>query len=69
MWCSSRFMLGAAFKLDNVTHVTDSELEKLKEWLQGNKLFLNIEKTTSVIIGTKRMLTDEKRKTVAYLYS
>ena len=59
MWCSSRFMLGAAFKLDNVTQVTDLELEKLKEWLQGNKLFLNIEKTTSVIIGTKRMLTNE----------
>ena len=79
MWCSSRFMLGAAFipffindmpyslakvkvnvyaddtsltysaaKLDNVTQVINSELEKLKEWLQGNKLSLNIDKTTSM---------------------
>ena len=40
----------------------NSELENLKEWLQGNKLSLNIEKTTSMIIGTKRKLTDENRK-------
>ena len=46
-------------KLDNVTQVINSELEKLKEWLQGNKLSLSIDKTTSMIIGTKRMLTDE----------
>ena len=35
------------------------EFAKLKEWLQGNKLFLNIDKTTYMIIGTQRMLTDE----------
>ena len=46
-------------KLDNVTQVINSELEELKEWLQGNKLSLNIDKTTSMIIGTKRKLTDE----------
>ena len=37
----------------------NSELEKLKEWLQGNKLSLHIDKTTSMIIGTKRKLTDK----------
>ena len=47
-------------KLDNVTQVINSELEKVKEWLQGNKLSLNIDKTISMIIGTKRELTDEK---------
>ena len=46
-------------KLDNVTQVSNSELEKLKEWLQANKLSLNIDKTTSMIIGTNRKLTDE----------
>ena len=46
-------------KLDNVTQVINSELGKLKEWLQGNKLSLNIDKTTSMIIGTKRKLIDE----------
>ena len=38
----------SAAKLDNVTQVINSELEKLKEWLQGNKLSLNIDKTTSM---------------------
>ena len=46
-------------KLDNGTQVINSELEKLKEWLQGNKLSVNMDKTTSIIIGTKRKLTDE----------
>ena len=46
-------------KLDNVTQAINSELENLKEWLQGNTLSLNIDKTTSMIIGTKRKLTDE----------
>ena len=45
--------------LDNVTQVINSELKTLKEWLQGNKFSLNIEKTTYMIIGTKRMLADE----------
>ena len=46
-------------KLGNVAQVINSELEKLKEWLQGNKLSLNIDKTISLIIGTKGTLTDE----------
>ena len=46
-------------KLDDITQMINSELEKPKEWLQGNKLSLNIDKTTSMIIGTKRKLTDE----------
>ena len=46
-------------KLGNVIEVTDSVLEKLKEWLQGNKSSLNIDKTISLIIG---MITDENRE-------
>ena len=49
-------------KLDNVTRVINSELEKLKEWLLGNKLSLSIDKTTSIILGTKRKLSDENGK-------
>ena len=45
-------------KLDNVTLI-NSVLEKLKEWLQGNKFSLNVDKTTSMILGTVGMLTDE----------
>ena len=46
-------------KLDNVIQVVNSELGKLMEWLQSNKLSLNIDKTISLIIGTKGMLTDK----------
>ena len=33
-----------------------TELENLRKWLHGNKLTLNIVKTTSMIIGTNRKL-------------
>ena len=56
-------------KLDNVTQVIISELEKLKEWLQGNKLSLNIDKSTSMIIGAKRKLTDENRENLLPNYT
>ena len=46
-------------KLDTVAQVINSKLEKVKEWLQGNNLSLNIDKTISMIIGTKCELTDE----------
>ena len=34
----------------------NTELENLKKWLHGNKLTLNVTKTTSMIIGTNRKL-------------
>ena len=37
----------------------NSELENLKEQLHDNKLSLNIEKTISIIVGTKSMQTNE----------
>ena len=37
-------------KLDNVAQAINSELEKLNEWLQGNKLSLNIDKTICMLI-------------------
>ena len=48
-------------KLDNVTQVINSELEKLKEWLHGNTLSLNIDKTTSMMLqGHKLSLNIDK---------
>ena len=43
----------------DVTEVINSELENLKEWLHGNTVYFNIYKNTSMIIGTKHMLTNE----------
>ena len=46
-------------KLGNVTQARNSELEKLTEWLQSNKLSLNIDKTISMIMSTKGILIDK----------
>ena len=56
-------------KLDNVTPAINSELEKLKEWLQGNKLSLNIDKTISMFIGTKGMLIDENGEKLLSIFT
>ena len=42
--------------IDDITKAMNSELEILRIWLHGNKLTLNVTKTTSMIIGTSRKL-------------
>ena len=39
-----------------ITKAMNTEIENLKKWLHGNKLTLNITKTTHMIIGTNRKL-------------
>ena len=56
-------------KFDSVAQVINSELEKVKEWLQGNKLSLYINKTISMIIGTTRMLTDENGENLLHNFT
>ena len=34
----------------------NAELQNLRKWLHGNKLALNVAKTTSMVIGTNRKL-------------
>ena len=43
----------AAKDVDDLTNINTmhDELMHLKEWLQGNKLFLNVVKTQCMIIG------------------
>ena len=36
-----------------------AELENLKVWLHGNKLSLNVAKTTSMLIGTRHSINDK----------
>ena len=58
-------------KLDNVAEVIKSELGKLRKWLQGNKLSLNIEMTISVEILEHQSARDTRfphaRYDVAFL--
>ena len=46
----------ASNSIDDITKSMNAELENLRKWLHGNKLTLNVAKTTSMIIGTNRKL-------------
>ena len=59
VYANNTSLTHADVKLESVIQVINSELEKLMEWLQGNELSLNIDKTISLIIGSKGMLADE----------
>ena len=49
------------FASDSVTHINDcvnDDLNNLKSWLQGNKLSLNVAKTHSLVVGSRKRLKD-----------
>ena len=49
------------FESDSVTHINDivnKDLSNLKPWLQGNKLSLNVAKTNSLVVGSRKRLND-----------
>ena len=49
------------FASDSVTHINDcvnDDLSNLKSWLQGNKLSLNVAKTHSLVVGSRKRLKD-----------
>ena len=46
----------ASSGIGDITESLNTELENLKKWLYGNKLNLNVAKTTSIIIGTNKKL-------------
>ena len=52
MYADDTSLAYASNSLDDVTKSMNAELENLRKWLHGNKLTLNIAKTTSIIIGT-----------------
>ena len=45
--------------INDITNVITSELQNLKEWLNGNKLTLNVAKTTSMLINTRYTLRNK----------
>ena len=47
--------------LDSITHINNcvnGDLSNLKSWLQANKLYLNVAKAHSVVIGSRKRLKD-----------
>ena len=43
-------------RIDDITKSMNAELENLRKWLHGNKLTVNVAKTTPMIIGTSKEL-------------
>ena len=52
---------GLMFASDSATHINDcfnDDLSNLKSWLQANRLSLNVAKTHSLVVGSRKRLKD-----------
>ena len=55
-----------SFQSDKLETLMNIELEKLKEWLNVNKLSLNVAKTEFMVIGSCQRLHYQKRLSSLY---
>ena len=62
MYADDTSLVYASNSIDDITKSMNAELENLRKWLHGNKLTLNVAKTTSMIIGTNRKLHQSNRQ-------
>ena len=62
MYADDSGLAYASNSIDDVTKPMNTELQHLRKWLHGNKLTLNVTKTTSMIIGTNRKLHQNKSR-------
>ena len=56
MYANDTSLAYSAMSVSNISNVMNYELESLRKWLSGNKLSLNVAKTTSMLIGTRNTL-------------
>ena len=56
MYADDTSLAYSSNSVDDITNAMNNELENLKKLLYGNKLTLNVTKTTSMIISTNRKL-------------
>ena len=59
MYADNTSLAYSAKDVKDITSTMSAELENLKVWLHGNKLFLNVAKTTSMLIGSRHTITDK----------
>ena len=62
MYADDTSLAYASNSIDDITKSMNAELENLRKWLHGNKLTLNVAKTTSMITGTNRKLHQSNRQ-------
>ena len=51
--------------MEDINQTLNSELDHLKQWLQGNKLSLNVLKTQALVVGSKPKIKKITEKVVA----
>ena len=56
MYADGTSLAYATSRIDDITKSMNAEIENLRKWLHGNKLTLNVAKTTSLTIGKNRKL-------------
>ena len=59
MYADDTSLAHSAKDIEDITSTMNAELENLKVWLHGNKLSLNVAKTTSMLIGTRHTINDK----------
>ena len=59
MYADDTCLAFSAKNVDNISKIMNNELQNLRKWLYSNKLSLNVAKTTSILIGTKKALQDK----------
>ena len=59
MYADDTSLAHSAKDVKDITSTMNAELENLRVWLLGNKLFLNVAKTTSMLIGTRHIINDK----------
>ena len=59
MYADDNGLANSAKDVKDITSTMNIELENLKVWLHGNKLFLNVTEATSMLIGTRHAINDK----------
>ena len=59
MYADDTSLAHSAKDVKDITSTMNIELENLKVWLHCNKLSLNVAKATSMLIGTRNIITDK----------
>ena len=59
MYADDTSLAHSAKDVNEITSTMNSELEHLKVWIHGTKLFLNVAKTTSMLIGARYTMNDK----------
>ena len=59
MYADNTSLAHSAKDVKDISSTMNAELDNLKVWLHGNKLSLNVAKTTSMLIGTRHTINDK----------